>query len=116
MANASSSESITLSDSSRICVVYTPPASPAMRASSASSFDVGGGAGRVEHAGAQARRARVHAFAQQLDHPRLLGRRRGTVWIVHRRYAQRRMADQRRDVDRGPRLVPTAATYAAIVG
>ena len=39
-----------LSDSSRICVVYTPPASPATRASSDELVDVGGGAGRVEHA------------------------------------------------------------------
>ena len=66
-------------------------------------IDVGGGAGRVEHAGAQAGRARGHALAQQLDHPRLLGRRGATVRIVHRRHPQRRVADQRRDVDRGPR-------------
>ena len=64
--------------------------------------DVGGGSRRIEHAGAQPRRTGIHAFAQQLDHPRLLRRRRGPVRIVHRRHAQRRMADQRRDVDRGP--------------
>ena len=66
-------------------------------------FDVGRRAGRIEHAGAQARRACVHAFAQQLDHPRLLGRRGRTVRIVHRRHPQGRVTDQRRDVDGGPR-------------
>ena len=65
--------------------------------------DIGGGAGRIEDAGRQADRARVHAFAQQLDHPRLLGAGRRAVRIVHRRHPQRRMADQRRDVDRGLR-------------
>ena len=66
-------------------------------------IDIGGGAGRVEHAGRQADRTRVHAFAQQLDHPRLLGAGRRAVRIVHRCHPQRRMADQRRDVDRGLR-------------
>ena len=42
-------------------------------------IDVGGCTCRVEHTGAQAGRACIHAFAQQFDHPRLLGARRGTV-------------------------------------
>ena len=67
-------------------------------------IDVGRGAGRIEHAGTKACRARFHAFAQQFDHPRLLGAGGGTVWIVHRRHAQRRMSDQRCHVDRRSRL------------
>ena len=65
--------------------------------------DIGRGAGRIEHAGAQPRRARVQAFAQELGHPGLFGRRGATIRIVHRRHPQRRVADQCRDVDRGPR-------------
>ena len=67
--------------------------------------DVGGGAGGIEHAGAQSGGTGRESLAQQLAHPRLFGRRRRAIGIVHGRDPQGRVPDQRDDVDRRPRRI-----------